>query len=180
MQAFTDLQAALGKPENFIAAVAAAAAIVSAVWAGIAILQTRAARRLALADAKARTAVVDGYLNDTYLQELDGKLRAVFECTYVNKGTDPNSIVRVDLAVHQLSKKQSHLLLSPSKGSAPAPLALICPAYIGARATLSGVLRFDLPEGLQVGGVKRYDLRAHLADGNVCTLSAHLMRKRDE
>lgn len=177
MQLLTDLYAALAKPENFIATVSAIGAVVSAVWAGIAIFQTRAARRLALEDAKAQNASVDGYLNDTYLQLLDGQLQVIFDCTYVNKATHPNSIVRVELALHFISKGASHILLPPAKAVEAEAPALLCPAHIGAKATANGIMRFALPKGLLPANVKRYDLNAYLVDEKVCTLSAHLMRK---
>lgn len=179
MQSLTDLYAALVKPENFIAAVSAGGAVASAVWAGIAILQARATRRLALEDAKARDANVDGYLNDTYLQTRNGLLQAVFDCTYVNKATHPNSIVRVELALHFMSQGASHVLLAPTKGVETESLALVCPAHIGAKATANGIMRFPLPKGLLPADVKRYELNAYLVDERVCTLSAHLMRRMD-
>jgi hypothetical protein len=98
----------------------------------------------------------------------------------VNKATHPNSIVRVELALHLLSQGASHVLLAPTKGVDPEPLALVCPAHIGAKATAAGIMRFALPKGLLPGDVKRYDLHARLIDERVCTLSAHLMRRKGE
>lgn len=174
-----DLYAALAKPENLIAAVSAGGAVASAIWAGVAIFQTHAARRLALEDAKARDALVNGHLNDTYLQARNGQLLIVFDCTYVNKATEPNSIVRVELALHFMSVGAVHILLAPSKDVEAEPLTLVCPAHMGARETAKGILRFVLPKELLPADIKRYDLLAYLVDERVCTLSAHLMRRVD-
>ncbi len=174
-----DLHTALAKPENLIAAVSAAGAVMAAVCAIIAILQAYTARRLALKDAKAQDANVEGYLNEVYLQAQDDQLQAVFDCTYVNKATHPNSIVRVELALHLMSQETSQVLLKPFKGAEAELLALACPAHIGAKATATGIMRFALPNGLLPADVKRYDLHAHLTDERVCTLSAHLVRKMD-
>ncbi len=108
------------------------------------------------------------------LQTRNGQLQAVFDSrTYKNKATHPNSIVRVELALHFMSQAASHVLLPPTKEPRRNPSLSCAPRTSGPKRPRTAS-RSLLPKGLLAVDVKRQGAECMALSTRAGTLSAHL------
>lgn len=171
--------------DTIISVCSAIAALLSALYASMAVRSAAKSTEIAIDDHRERHENIHAELIDGFSWETVDKTKMVaFACSLVNKASAPNTIVNIELHVHEFDNRDgqtSKLILRPVSSDAPSvrdlqPFPL--PLNLDPRSATSGWVSFRVPDNFATGKlIDKYEITFLDALGRRISINQYLIRK---
>jgi hypothetical protein len=170
--------------DTIISAASALAALLSALYTASIVRLTKKSTEIAVDEHREKHEAIHGELTDSVSWETDEKTKMLaFACSLVNRATSLNTIIKIELHVHEYDNhgQLSKLILQPTPTDFPLEWNLQpfpSPLTIDPRSATSGWVSFRMPDHYAKGKIiDKYEIIFLNALGQRISLNQYLIRK---
>lgn len=162
----------------------AIAALLSALYASMAARSAAKSTEIALDDHRERHENIHAELIDGFYWETADRIKMLaFACSIINKAVAPNTIISIELHVHERNDygQTSKLILQPIAADIPPEWNLQSfplPLNLDPRSAASGYVSFRMPDNFATGKlIDKYEIRFLNSVGHRASVNQYLIRK---